>query len=63
MNKTGAVSLSHGRKVTLEVDEIINQQQVVLKQLGRENSGIPGMIAGAFCKMVKRVLLIVQKIF
>lgn len=46
-SKTGLVTLSNGRKITIEVDSIINQQKVVLKQLGREFAGMPGIVAGA----------------
>jgi two-component system chemotaxis sensor kinase CheA len=36
-----------GRKVTYEVDEVVGQQQIVLKRLGDEVVDTPGLTAGA----------------
>jgi two-component system chemotaxis sensor kinase CheA len=36
-----------GRMIGVEVDDITNQQPVVLKKLGREFAGLPGIVAGA----------------
>lgn len=46
-SKTGVVTQLRGRKWSFEIDEILGQQQIVLKSLGREMSGLPGVIAGA----------------
>jgi two-component system chemotaxis sensor kinase CheA len=45
--QTGLVSLVQGRKISFEVDEIIGKQQIVLKKLGKEMQGVPGITAGA----------------
>jgi two-component system chemotaxis sensor kinase CheA len=45
--KAGIVALCDNRKFSFEVDEIIGQQQIVLKPLGKEVEGLPGIIAGA----------------
>ncbi len=45
--KPGLVTSVGGKKFSFEVDEIIGQQQVVLKKLGHEMQGIPGVTAGA----------------
>lgn len=43
-----AIVTSHrGRRMTFEVDAILAQQYVVLKRLGRQLSGLPGITAGA----------------
>ncbi len=41
------VVMHRDRKVAFEVDHIVNQQKVVLKKLGSEFQGLPGVIAGA----------------
>lgn len=38
---------NHGEAFTIEVDEIIRQQQVVIKNLGREIAGYPGLSGAA----------------
>lgn len=43
----GLVAFCEDKKFSFEVDEIIGQQQIVLKPLGSELEGIPGIIAGA----------------
>jgi two-component system chemotaxis sensor kinase CheA len=43
----GLITWAHGKKVTFEVDEICGQQEVVLKKVGREMQGLPGIVAGA----------------
>lgn len=43
----GIVTSYLGRKVSFEIDEICGQQQIVLKKLGKEVRGIPGVVAGA----------------
>lgn len=43
----GLISFFKGRKVSFEIDEIVGQQQIVLKRLGREMQGIPGVVGGA----------------
>ncbi len=45
--KPGLVILHHGKKVSFEVDEIVGQQQIVIKRLGNELRGLPGIVAGA----------------
>lgn len=45
--RTGLITAHEGRKVSFEVDEILGQQQVVLKKLGREMEDLPGVTAGA----------------
>jgi two-component system chemotaxis sensor kinase CheA len=41
------VTSFRGKKVSFEVDDIVGQQQVVLKRLGQEFEGIPGLLGGA----------------
>jgi two-component system chemotaxis sensor kinase CheA len=41
------VTSFRGKKVSFEVDDIVGQQQVVLKRLGQEFDGIPGLLGGA----------------
>ncbi|MBI2521688.1 MAG: chemotaxis protein CheA [Bdellovibrio sp.] len=43
----GLVASAFGRKVSFEVDEIIGQQQIVIKKLGLELAGLPGIVGGA----------------
>lgn len=43
----GIVTSRRGKKISFEVDEILGQQQVVLKKLGPELQELPGIIAGA----------------
>jgi two-component system chemotaxis sensor kinase CheA len=43
----GLVASCDEKKFSFEVDEIIGQQQIVLKPLGPELAGLPGIIAGA----------------
>jgi two-component system chemotaxis sensor kinase CheA len=45
--KLGLVAISNGKKVSFEIDEILGQQQIVLKKLGSEIQGVPGLVAGA----------------
>jgi two-component system chemotaxis sensor kinase CheA len=45
--RPGVVVAQHGRKLTVEVDQIIGQQQIVIKKLGSEIMGIPGILGGA----------------
>lgn len=47
VNRPALVTTYRGRKVTFEVDRIISQQKVVMKKLGREFDGLPGIVAGA----------------
>jgi two-component system chemotaxis sensor kinase CheA len=41
------ITVFRGKKITFEVDRILSQQKIVLKKLGKEFSGIPGVFAGA----------------
>jgi two-component system chemotaxis sensor kinase CheA len=43
----GIVTVHRGQKVSFEVDAILGQQQIVLKKLGHELRGLPGIIGGA----------------
>jgi two-component system chemotaxis sensor kinase CheA len=43
----GLIASCDNKKFSFEVDEIIGQQQIVLKPLGPELEGLPGIIAGA----------------
>jgi two-component system chemotaxis sensor kinase CheA len=43
----GLVTFSQGKKVSFEVDQILGQQQIVIKKLGREIEGLPGVLGGA----------------
>jgi two-component system chemotaxis sensor kinase CheA len=43
----GIITLYRGRKVAFEVDHVVNQQKVVLKHLGKEFDGLPGILGGA----------------
>ncbi|MCX6125377.1 MAG: chemotaxis protein CheA [Proteobacteria bacterium] len=45
--KPGLITSFNGRKVSFEVEEILGQQQVVLKPLGNEIRGIRGITAAA----------------
>lgn len=45
--RPGLITEYEGHKVSFEVDELLGQQQIVLKKLGREMQGLPGIIAGA----------------
>ena len=45
--RPGVVFSYLGRKMIVEIDDILWQQQVVLKKLGHEMQNIPGVIAGA----------------
>ena len=47
MIRPALVAMYRGKKITFEVEEIINQQKIVLKKLGPEFEGIPGIVAGA----------------
>ena len=42
----GLVVLSGGKKLSFQVDAILGQQQIVIKKLGDEILGIPGVIGG-----------------
>ena len=43
----GVVTSVSGRKISFEVDELLGQQQVVIKKLGRKMENLPGIIGGA----------------
>ena len=43
----GIITSIMGRKVAFTVDHILGQQQIVLKKLGKELEGLPGILAGA----------------
>ncbi len=47
IKRPALVTICDGKKVSFEVDEIVGQQQVVLKKLGRELVGLPGLMGGA----------------
>ncbi|MBT4791555.1 MAG: hypothetical protein HON90_08285 [Halobacteriovoraceae bacterium] len=47
MAMKGIITIFQGVKVSFEVDEIIGQQEVVIKKLGKEMEGIPGVFGGA----------------
>lgn len=47
VRRPAVLAVHRGRKVTFEVDAIISQQQVVLKKLGAQFQGLPGIVAGA----------------
>ena len=44
--KPGLVVMSAGKKLSFQVDAILGQQQIVIKKLGDEILGIPGIIGG-----------------
>lgn len=47
-SKRPALVTTHkGRKVSFEVQDIVNQQKIVLKPLGKEFENVPGVVAGA----------------
>lgn len=54
----GIVTSYQGKRVIFEIDEIIGQQQVVLKKLGREMQGLPGIIAGSILSSGEPALVI-----
>lgn len=47
VSRPALVTHYRGKKVTFEVDRIVNQQKVVLKRLGKEFERLPGIVAGA----------------
>ncbi len=47
ISRPALITHYRGKKVSFEVEEIISQQKVVLKHLGPEFEGIPGIVAGA----------------
>ncbi len=47
VTRPAVIAMHRGKKVTFEVEEIINQQKIVLKRLGPEFEGLPGIVAGA----------------
>jgi two-component system, chemotaxis family, sensor kinase CheA len=46
----GVIVLHRGQKVSFEVDELLNQQQIVIKKLGVEINGLPGIVGGTILK-------------
>lgn len=46
-SRPALVTHYRGKKITFEVDKIVNQQKIVLKRLGKEFERIPGIVAGA----------------
>ncbi len=47
MHAPGVVTTHKGKKLSFRIDKIYGQQQIVLKKLGPEMQGIPGIVAGA----------------
>ena len=47
MKKKGLIVIVDGEKLSFEVDEIVEQQQIVVKKFGEEMEGVPGLSAGA----------------
>lgn len=43
----GLIVIVDGEKLSFEVDEIVEQQQIVVKKFGEEMEGVPGLSAGA----------------
>lgn len=44
---TGVITSYNGRKFSFAIDQICGQQEIVLKKLGHEMRGLPGVVAGA----------------
>ena len=45
--RKGIITIASGRKISFEVDELLGQQQIVIKKLGPKMQGLPGIIGGA----------------
>lgn len=45
--RPGIITEVNGKKISFEVDEILGQQQVVIKRLGNEIEGLQGVLGGA----------------
>ena len=43
----GVITTHRGKKLSFRIDHIFGQQQIVLKKLGPEMRGLPGVVAGA----------------
>jgi two-component system chemotaxis sensor kinase CheA len=46
-SRPGVVISSSGKKISFEVDELLGQQQVVIKKLGSKMENLPGVVGGA----------------
>lgn len=46
-DEKGLIVIIDGEKLSFEVDEIIEQQQIVVKKFGEEMEGVPGLAGGA----------------